>query len=285
MFREHIAEATKCTFLLKVRDRQTEEELLEPEPYTAVLSPNERTQGFKVPHSSGIGTTLIQVYHTSTYAGRICEITTTLFISPSQFRITEWDQLAQPTPLHTDWRFRLLDDKSTIVKRQSPVTREPQNTLKESLVRLLIWVNIPANAALFANWYRTVLPGKSSPRATSILVQYIFISVDIRKSENVPLSSIDFELITNKTSPINQAAIAGFRLSEERREKNEQFLGYKVLKKLEIPELIFLKKNQPLISPWCNINLQAFVVEKALKMDRNFRDDPFCRLRALGYHI
>ncbi|VDM61671.1 unnamed protein product [Angiostrongylus costaricensis] len=113
MFREHIAEATKCTFLLKVRDRQTEEELLEPEPYTAVLSPNERTQGFKVPHSSGIGTTLVQVYHTSTYAGRMCEITTTLFISPSQFRITEWDQLAQPTPLHTDWRFRLLDDKSS----------------------------------------------------------------------------------------------------------------------------------------------------------------------------
>ncbi|WKX91383.1 hypothetical protein Q1695_009881 [Nippostrongylus brasiliensis] len=112
MFREHIAEANKCMFQLKVRDRQTGEELLSPEPCTVIPAPSERTQGFKVPHTSAIGTTLVQLYQASAFAGRICEITTTMSISPGQFRISEWDMLAPSTPLHLDWRFRLLDDKS-----------------------------------------------------------------------------------------------------------------------------------------------------------------------------
>ncbi|CAJ0594752.1 unnamed protein product [Cylicocyclus nassatus] len=113
MFRDHIAEATKCTFQLKVRDRQTGQELLTPEPCTVIPPPNERTQGFKVPPSSSIGSTLIQVYQGASFAGRLCEVTTTITISQSQFRVTEWELLPPSTPLHLDWRFRLLDDKST----------------------------------------------------------------------------------------------------------------------------------------------------------------------------
>lgn len=112
MFREHIAEANKCMFQMKVRDRQTGEELLSPEPCTVIPAVSERTQGFKVPHASAVGSTLIQLYQNSSFAGRICEITTTMSISPSQFRISEWDMLAPPTPLHLDWRFRLIEDKS-----------------------------------------------------------------------------------------------------------------------------------------------------------------------------
>ncbi|VDO06038.1 unnamed protein product [Haemonchus placei] len=112
MFREHIAEATKCTFQMKVRDRQTGEELLSPEPCTVVPAVNERSQGFKVPHTSAIGSTLIQLYQVTSFAGRVCEITTTMSISPAQFIISEWEMMAPPMPLHLDWRFRLLDDKS-----------------------------------------------------------------------------------------------------------------------------------------------------------------------------
>ncbi|VDL82268.1 unnamed protein product [Nippostrongylus brasiliensis] len=129
MFREHIAEANKCMFQLKVRDRQTGEELLSPEPCTVIPAPSERTQGFKVPHTSAIGTTLVQLYQASAFAGRICEITTTMSISPAQFRISEWDMLAPSTPLHLDWRFRLLDDKLMYTSKEalyycSPFFRE-----------------------------------------------------------------------------------------------------------------------------------------------------------------
>ncbi|KAL6731118.1 hypothetical protein Aduo_002023 [Ancylostoma duodenale] len=87
-------------------------ELLTPEPYTVTPPSNERAQGFKVPPTSGIGATLMQLYQAATFAGRLCEITTTITIPQSQFRVTEWDMLPPPTPLHLDWRFRLLDDKS-----------------------------------------------------------------------------------------------------------------------------------------------------------------------------
>ncbi|RCN27280.1 hypothetical protein ANCCAN_26987 [Ancylostoma caninum] len=132
MFRDHIAEATKCIFQMKVRDRQTGQgnsryrmhchmlshsktallpELLTPEPYTVAPPANERAQGFRVPSTSDIGTTLVQLYQVAAYAGRLCEITTTITIPQSQFRVTEWDMLPPPTPLHLDWRFRLLDDR------------------------------------------------------------------------------------------------------------------------------------------------------------------------------
>ncbi|KHJ95879.1 hypothetical protein OESDEN_04170 [Oesophagostomum dentatum] len=111
MFRDRIAEASKCTFHMKVRDRQTGQELLTPEPFTLVPPASERTQGFKVPPTSSIGAALIQIYQGASFAGRLCEITSTMTISKSQFRVTEWDMLPPATPLHLDWRFRLLDDK------------------------------------------------------------------------------------------------------------------------------------------------------------------------------
>ncbi|KAK6728863.1 hypothetical protein RB195_006121 [Necator americanus] len=112
MFRDHIAEATKCTFQMKVRDRQTGQELLTPEPCSITPPASERAHGFKVPIASAIGATLIQLYQAASFAGRVCEITTTITIPQSQFRVTDWEMLPPSTPLHLDWRFRLLDDKS-----------------------------------------------------------------------------------------------------------------------------------------------------------------------------